>query len=387
MPPLPDKTPPSRNPAPHIIIIGGGYAALAAAFTLRQQAPASRITLLAPRKAHIKLTRLHETLRYSLLRLCVRYEDLGGRFGFQFVQAKLKFNLDSLAHWQKQDVLAAADALRIPFDYVILATGAAPITAAGQAERLLGVGDFCVNRGQVLVEKLCAERGGPAWISVIGGGATGIQFLFELSGYARRRALRPVHLRLVNYESQVLGQFPRRFHDYARERMAQAGIAYLPNTALLRQEGESLILAHRGGRGEFSVPSQLSLQCLGVRPSPLTIETNRYGQAVVQTDGLERVFAAGDCARFAGTGANTPSAQVALRKGRLVALNVLNHTAGLALQAYDYIEQGYCVSLGAKDAIGWLETPAHIVTGWPALAAKKAAETRYDLMLAGVSQI
>jgi NADH dehydrogenase len=379
---LSDKTPPSA--APRVVIIGGGYAALAAAITLRQQAPASRVILLAPRKAHIKLTRLHGTLGYSLLRLCVCYEDLGKRFGFQFVQAKLKFNADSLAYWQKHGVVA--DALRIPFDYVIVATGAAPV-AVGQAERLLDVRDFCTNRGQVLVKRLCAERGEVAWISVIGGGATGMQFLFELLAYARRHALRPVRLRLVDYEAHVLGQFPPRFDGYAQERMAAAGIDYWPNTALLRQEGETLVLANRQGGPEISVPSQFSLQCLGVRPSPLLIEANCYGQAQVLGEIFDRVFAAGDCARFAGAGANSLSAQVALKKGRLVALNVLNHAAGRALQAYDYIEQGYCVSLGSKDAIGWLETPEHIITGWPALATKKAAETRYDLMLLGVYQI
>ncbi len=369
-----------------ILILGGGYAALSAAFTLHSQAPESRITLIAPRKAHIKLTRLHETLRYSLRHLCVRYDELGKRLGFQFIQAKLKFDTGSLLRWHRQGFLVL-DSVEIPFDYLIVATGASPV-GDGDRDRILGINDFCLNQAQTMLRNLCESQGKRANLSVIGGGATGIQFLFELSAYIKRQARRPCKLRLVNYGPQVLSQFPARFHEYALERMRREGIEYLPNTALLRQEHETLVLAHRDGGEEIALPSQMSLQFLGVKPGPLLIETNGFGQVTLAGVVLDRVFAAGDCARFAGEGANTLSAQVAIRKGSVVAGNVLCHgIPGQEMEAYGYVEKGYFVSLGPADCIGWWGSQEHIVTGLPALAIKKAAETQYDLMLAGIAGI
>ncbi|CAG0997162.1 hypothetical protein GPROT1_03540 [Gammaproteobacteria bacterium] len=51
---------------------------------------------------------------------------------------------------------------------------------------------------------------------------------------------------------------------------------------------------------------------------------------------------------------------------------------------YDYAEQGYFVSLGPSDAIGWLGNQDNILTGLSAVTLKKAAEAQYGLLLSGV---
>ncbi|CAG0997179.1 NADH dehydrogenase [Gammaproteobacteria bacterium] len=262
--------------APRIAILGGGYAALTAAITLSKQAPESRITLIAPRKAYLKLTHLHETLRYSIRRLCVSYAVLAKRFGFRFLQTKLIYGPESLPRWQQRRTLRLENE-EIPFDYLILATGAKHI-APEKTERVLTVDDFCLNRGQAVIQEL-GGRGG-ADISVVGGGATGVQFLFELSHYLKRQPGRSCKLRLVNYESRVLGQFPRRFHDHVAGRLREEGIDYLPGTAFKRQEDDSIVLSHRETGEEFHLPSHLSLLFLGMKPNPFLIETNGFGQAV-----------------------------------------------------------------------------------------------------------
>lgn len=358
-----------------IVILGGGYAALAATITLARQAPDSRITLIAPRKAHLKITHLHETLRHSIRRLCVPYADLAQRFGFRFIQAKLRYEGESLPRWQQRRSLRL-ETEEIPFDYLILATGAQHITPDRQGQ-VLTVEDFCLNQAQPKILDCC--RRGAAALSVVGGGATGVQFLFELSHLLRRQ---PGRLRLVNYESRVLGQFPRRFHDHVADLMREEGIEYLPGTAFKRQDGDAIVLARRDTAEEFRLPSCLSLVFLGVKPHPFPVETNAFGQAVAVGETLDRIFAAGDCSHFAGQGANTLSAQVAVRKGKTVAENLLRQGRGMV--AYDYAEQGYVVSLGPSDAIGWLGSPENIITGLAAVSVKKAAEAQYDLLLAGI---
>ena len=378
--------PATRSPHPHqdrrIVILGGGYAALGAVSTLSALAPESGVTLIAPRKAHIKITHLHETLRYSLRRLCILYEDLAERFGFHFIQGKLRFDTDSLLRWQQRRVIRL-DGREIPFDGLIVATGA-DYGGTHNPTRVLTVHDFCLNRGQTMVRDLCKQGGKTAELSVVGGGATGMQFLFELSSYLKRKGRRGWKLRLINYEQRVLGQFPDCFYHYALERMLRESIEYFPSSAFLRQEDDVMVIRRRDGNDEYRLPSQLTLLFPGVKPTPVPIMTNRFGQVLAKGEILDRIFAAGDCARFEGAGANTLSAQVALRKGKAVASNLLCRAAGQEMRPYVYAEHGYFVSLGPNDGIGWLETKENILTGHSAAVIKTAIEKQYDLLLAGI---
>lgn len=364
-----------------IVILGGGYAAMAAVITLAKQAPECQVTLIAPRKAHIKITLLHETLRYSLGRICVPYAELAKRFGFRFIQGKLGYQPENLPQWQQRQSLRLGS-MEIPFDYLILATGAKSCVPE-KSEHVLTVNDFCLNQGQTIIQDLC-KRGGAA-ISVVGGGATGVQFLFELAHLVKKKSGKACTLRLIDYESRVLGQFPHRFHDYVVERLQDEGIDYFPNTAFKCQTEDSMVLLHRDTGEEYNVPSQLSLLFMGVKPNPFPIQTNAFGQVIANGETLKRIFAAGDCAHFTAPGANTPSAQMAIRKGQTVAKNVLREgIPNGAMSVYDYAEQGYFVSLGPSDGIGWLGQPENLFTGLSAVALKKAAEAKYSLMLSGM---
>jgi len=46
-----------------VVIVGGGYAGLAALVTLREQSKQTDITLIDPRPAHVKVTQVHESFR------------------------------------------------------------------------------------------------------------------------------------------------------------------------------------------------------------------------------------------------------------------------------------------------------------------------------------
>ncbi|MDE2389348.1 MAG: pyridine nucleotide-disulfide oxidoreductase, partial [Betaproteobacteria bacterium] len=91
------------------------------------------------------------------------------------------------------------------------------------------------------------------------------------------------------------------------------------------------------------------------------------------------------CSYYQSLGSNTLTAQSAVRKGKLVARNVLRHAGfpGL-LEPYLHHELGYVVSLGASDAVGWLVAEGNLITGMPALAIKEIVEAQYDLLLAGI---
>jgi NADH dehydrogenase len=114
------------------------------------------------------------------------------------------------------------------------------------------------------------------------------------------------------------------------------------------------------------------------------LKTNAYGQVVGKGEVLENILSAGDCSRFDSSGLNSLTAQAAVRKGKLVARNILQLKNGDKPHRYSYQEKGYLVSLGALDAIGWVGLRCNLVKGFPASVIKDAMETQYDLFLNGV---
>ncbi|WP_045223276.1 NAD(P)/FAD-dependent oxidoreductase [Methyloterricola oryzae] len=371
-----------RGHAPfRVAVLGGGYAALAAALSIRDQAPEADLTLIAPRQAHIKTTRLHESLRHSLRSCCVLYADLARRFGLRFVQGKLRFDQDSLLRWQDRRYLQIGEQ-QVHFDFLVIATGARSAPPPPESS-VLTLDDFFLNRAQTDLQSLCARRGSGGAISVVGGGATGIQFLFEIAAFLRPTAPGRFRLRLITLESRLLTQFPPAFHKHVAARLRQESIDWLASTEFLTQEGTKLTIKPVKTQEPKILDSDLTLLFSGVRPAPQNIETDAFGRVQAAGIPLTRIFAAGDCARFPSPGADTLSAQVAVRKGKLVARNVVSAARSATLAPYRYKEQGYIVSLGPKDAIGWVGNKRKIVCGLPAVTLKAAIEQQYDLLMAG----
>jgi NADH dehydrogenase len=79
------------------------------------------------------------------------------------------------------------------------------------------------------------------------------------------------------------------------------------------------------------------------------------------------------------------SAQSAVRKGRLVARNILRAAGPVKImEPYLHRELGYVISMGPSDAIGWLGFESNVVAGLPAGLAKEVIEAQYDLLLTGI---
>ena len=77
------------------------------------------------------------------------------------------------------------------------------------------------------------------------------------------------------------------------------------------------------------------------------------------------------------------SAQSSVRKGRLAACNILRDSSILKVfEPYLHQDLGYVISLGPKDAVGWLAVENNVVGGTPALLLKELVESQYDLLLA-----
>jgi len=374
----------SRQKRLKVVIAGGGYAGLAALTNLLQFAPDTEITLLDPKTQHLKITHLHETFRYPLTDLLIPFADIESRYGCRHIAASLCFDADALQDYQaKRQLVVNGEA--VDFDYLIIATGCqSRENDHGNTGNVFHLHDFTVTGGAELLTAFLNRCDSPQpVISVVGGGATGIQFLFEIKQFLDRIRSK-ADLRLIHSGEHVLEQFPDGFANYVESRMRDLNIAFYPETYYCEQQLGNIVLAEKVTGQRFELPSDLSLLFLGKKQQNM-LTTNAFGQVLADQKPLANIFVAGDCSYYQSLGSNTLTAQSAVRKGKLVARNVLRHAGfpGL-LEPYLHHELGYVVSLGASDAVGWLMAEGNLITGMPALTIKEIVEAQYDLLLAGI---
>jgi NADH dehydrogenase len=220
-------------------------------------------------------------------------------------------------------------------------------------------------------------------ISVVGGGATGLQFLFELYDLLNNRDIRH-RLRLIYRSDHILANLPKPFHTYIDKRLQQAKIKCIPHTEFQCQDKDKIYLRDLKSDQSYELLSELTLLFPGVAPNPWQLQANRYGQVVIDKVSLPHVFAAGDCAHFASSGLNRLTAQAAVRKGKQVAHNIKRLQQNRLPYIYAYRELGYFISLGLRDGIGWIIVKNNIIRGLPAFAVKEMIETQYSLLTEGV---
>ena len=370
-----------------VVIVGGGYAGLACALDLRKLAPRAELHLVDPGDAHVKQTRLHEALHRPLADLRVPFSELAGRYGFEHHRAALgddaAFDAEALRTWHDDGAVPLAGE-RLACDYLVIATGARPRLRAEASSRVADQLILREREGRAFVDSCLLEADGDAaGATIVGGGASGVQYAFELAQVLRRRA-RGTPIRLIDSEDRLLSALPVSTHDYVAAQMQAAGISYLPRTAYLGQTSASLRVRHLDEDSEQSLPSALTLLFGGVEAYPFALRANRYGQVVVDGKTLVRVFAAGDCARYAARGLDALTAQAAVRKGKHVAANISRLHRGRPPVAYGFQELGYIVSMGSLDSVGWVLVRENIVRGAAATALRKVVEAQYDLFVDGL---
>lgn len=365
-----------------VVIIGGGYAGIAALTTLLRYAPDTDITIIDPKQQHIKITHLQETFRYPLTDFLVPFADIANRYGCRHIAASIRFPPGELKNYQDKKQLIVNEEV-VNFDYLLIASGCEYWTA-DHDDNVLSLHDFTISAGsELLTQWLNKNIQSEQSISVVGGGATGIQFLFEIKKFLLRIKSK-AELRLIHASQHVLEQFPDGFNTYAQSRMHEMDIAFYPNTSYLEQQSGQILLADKQTQKQFELPSSLSILFLGMKQHNI-FTTNAFGQVIDDQKPLSNIFAAGDCSYYQSLGSNALTAQSAVRKGKLAARNILRHSGFFGLlEPYLHHELGYVVSLGPADAVGWLVSEGNLVTGLPAQTIKEIVEAQYDLLLAGI---
>jgi len=216
----------------------------------------------------------------------------------------------------------------------------------------------------------------------VGAGYAGLEGLAELQDFVAdvlelypRCRVTGIRWILVEAGERVMAEIPRKLADFAERELRGRGIEIRTNTTLDRVTEDTAYLSD----GE-AVPSRTLVWTAGVKPQPVVSElglplTERgriVSDAYMQVAGHENVWAIGDCAAVPDPARKgepcPPTAQHAIRQGRVVAHNVAASLGGGgSRRRFRYKTKGVFVDMGRRKAVAmtgqlrWSGTPAWVL--------------------------
>ncbi len=356
--------------ARHILIVGAGFAGLAAAMGLKQAvAEGHRVTVVNPESFFQYQPFLPEVASGTIdpraavvpLRRVLRHCRL------------VVGEVERVDHEAREATVRtfSGDERTMAYDIVVLAPGSRSrvLPIPGLADRGIGfktVQEAIYLRNHVLAQldvavsqEDAARRRAALTFVFIGGGYAGVEALGELEDLARDAIehypdLDPSEMRwvLADAADHILPELPESLASYAAEELRRRGIDIRLGTRLESAEG---------GVIRFSIGEPFDAETLvwtaGVKPSPLARDSGMpvdpQGRLPVdrflRVDGVDGAWAAGDAAAVPDQhsgGLSPPTAQHGLRQGRRIAANIEATLAGRPLRPFSYETIGGVCSLG-----------------------------------------
>lgn len=322
---------------PHVVVVGGGFAGVAAAQGLSDAR--CRVTLIDQRNYHLFQPLLYQvaTAALSPAEIATPIRSLFRR------QRNVQVRLGQVTGVDMVAREVQAGALRLKFDYLVLATGArhsyfGKDSWAPFAPGLKSIEDATAVRSRLLrafeeAESAVSESERAAWLTfvIVGGGPTGIELAGAIAELARHglaeeyRAIDPAVARVILLQSgpRILPTFTTTLSSAAERSLKALGVEVRLDTRVLGVDSEGVDI---GGQ---RIAARTVLWAAGVAASPaaqwLKQSADPSGRLAVAADlsvpDLQRVYAIGDTACCLGwRGAAVPGlAPAAKQQGRYVA--------------------------------------------------------------------
>jgi NADH dehydrogenase len=362
----------------HVVIAGGGFGGFYAARTLEKVLPpqAARITLvndvnfmlytpLLPGAAGGTLEPRHVVvpLREELKRTHLRLGTVvGGTPSDQALQVRTpKGTIETLN-----------------YDHLVVAMGSVSRTLPipGLAEHGIGfksLPEAIELRNHVLrtlevAETLDDAQERKQWLTYVfvGAGYAGLEGLAELQDFAadvidlyprcRTQGMRWI---LVEARDRVMPEIPAQLADFATRELRGRGIAIRTSTTLESVTADTAVLS-----GGEVIPTRTLVWTAGVKPHPviarLGLPLDDQGRIKVdrtlRVEGHEHVWALGDAAAVPdpakkGKAATPPTAQHAIRQGKLAGRNVAASIGNGRVKSFTFKTKGVFVDMGQGQAV------------------------------------
>jgi NADH:ubiquinone reductase (H+-translocating) len=365
---------PTAKRRPRVVIVGGGFGGLAAAKALKN-APVE--TILIDRTNH----HVFQPLLYQVATSVLSPEQIASPIrSILRAQRNIITILGTVTGVDKERRCVFADtadraAVPIPYDYLILATGAqhsyfghdeyerfAPgmkslATAAEVRNKILRAFE------QAEAEEDPRRHRDLLTFILVGAGPTGVEMAGAIAGLIRQtlrsefRRIDPALARiiLVDASDRVLHAFAEPLSARAKKRLERLGVEVRLGHGVDHIDAEGVVVA-----GE-RIPSKTVIWTAGVAPSPagkwLGAATDRAGRVRVQDDltvpGHPEIFVIGDTATFEQDGKPLAGvAQVAMQQGRYAGRMIRRRLAGRSPQApFRYFDKGTMAVVGKGYAV------------------------------------
>jgi NADH dehydrogenase len=369
---------------PQVIVIGGGFAGLAAARRLRKVE--CEVTIVDRFNHHV-----FQPLLYQVATAGLSPGDIASPIRWILrKQPRLRVllaNVDHIDSAAKQ--IRLDDGATLSYDYAIVAAGTTHSYFghddwAEVAPGLKTLDDALAIRRRLLLAFEQAEREpNPVYqrrlltFVLIGGGPTGVELAGAL-GEIARHALKaefdnvdPAIARVILIEAgpSILPAFPDDLRASARKALQRLGIDVRVGQAVTKVEDGAVWI------GDERIEAHTILWAAGVAAAPLSRDLgpglDRAGRVIVEPDlsvpRHQAIFVAGDLATFTHqTGTPLPGvAQVAKQQGRHAAANVARLIAGEQTTAFHYFDPGNMATIGRNNAIadfGFMRVSGYL--GW-----------------------
>jgi NADH:ubiquinone reductase (H+-translocating) len=368
---------------PRVVVIGGGFAGLAAARSLRR---AEMDVVVVDRRNH----HLFQPLLYQVATAGLSPGDIAAPIRWvlrtqrntQVLLAEV-LSIDTARH------VIGLDEGTMGYDYLIVATGATHAYFGheewqARAPGLKTLEDAGLIRRRLLLAFEQAERTVDVderrrllTFVIVGGGPTGVEMagaMAELARYALARDFRSIDprsasIRLIEAGPSILSTFPEVLRDKALASLRRLGVTVRTDVAVTAIDPDTVTLA----TGE-RLDAGMVVWAAGVAASPLGaalgVPRDRVGRIVVETDlsvpGAPDVFVVGDLAHVEQDGRPVPGvAPAAMQEGAHAAANIRRLAEGQPTRAFAYHDRGNMATIGRASAIadfGWYRASG--LVGW-----------------------
>ncbi len=355
--------------APRVVIVGGGFGGLYAARALRGKNV--QVTLVDRRNHH-----LFQPLLYQVATAALSPGDIA--HPIRAILRKQKNARVLLAEAVSVDLQARRLVLKdgsIPFDYLILATGARHAYFGhddweANAPGLKSLEDALEIRRRILLAFERAEREldeprrrALLTFVIVGAGPTGVELAGAIAEIARHvmvsdfRAINPQDARVILVEAgdRILSTFPEDLSAAAEVSLKGLGVELLKNRRVTSIEPGRVMMG-----GEV-IEAETVLWAAGVSASPLAqsleVPLDRAGRVHVEPDltvpGHPEVMVIGDLALFRNQNGNAlPGVcPVAIQQGRHAARNICRAIDGLPREVFHYWDKGNLATIGRAQAV------------------------------------
>ena len=368
---------------PRVVIVGAGFGGLTAAKAL-SRAPVD-VTLIDRRNYH-----LFQPLLYQVATAGLSPADIAAPIrGIVRRQKNTTVLLGRVEAVDTANRTVSIGARRVPYDYLVLATGARHAYFGHDewethARGLKKIEDATEIRRRILqaferaeaIEDIEEQKRLLTFV-IVGGGPTGVEMAGAVAELARKalardfRIIRPEYARIVLIEAapRLLGAFSERSSAIARRALEKLGVTVMLGEAVTLCDESGVVL---GGK---RIESRTIIWAAGVAASSaakwLGVEKDRAGRIKVEPDlsvpDHPEIFAIGDTAlAFDAAGKPLPGvAPVAKQQGLYVAKLISDRVAGRAAPApFRYRNMGNLATIGRKAAV--VEFGRFRMSGFPA---------------------